>query len=133
MEHSIQYYRDLLQFLNLAIDQDRQEFSYDEGVSLLPDYWVAIAGFLKDNGLANSNYGNIYIHQLPLLSSVRADCRARIAEMEQTAKDRELCNKHRLEGIIQGRRSHRLSKIALWISAIVGAGQIAQWIIMLLK
>lgn len=137
MEHGKDYYLNFIALIEDACQNQRYECSYDEGVALVGDYWVAVVNFLADSGLACANYGSLRIFQLPPLIPVLADCRAMLASIAKAEADRELANREKEENIRYGRMGCELAeknqKLTKWGIFFTAAVAIGQWIIMIVQ
>lgn len=116
MEHSKEYYQSFVTFLQTACDKQQHAFSYEEGCSIAGDYWMAICNYLKEQGLARVNYGDLYIHQFPPLVPIIADCRHLIKAIEKAEHDRWLDNSGKWFAIICGVGGFFISLISIYLS-----------------
>lgn len=116
MYPDIRYYQDFLTLLESALREERQSFSYEDGIQLSPDYWWAFLSFLQGNGYANVNHGNLYIRQLPPLLPLCAHCKSRIKTLEDAREASEVDIKYKLKGILYGQLGLIISLLALGVS-----------------
>ncbi|MCM1142098.1 MAG: hypothetical protein NC453_26305 [Muribaculum sp.] len=79
---------------------------------------MAICDYLKAQGLARVNYGDLYIYQFPPLVPVIADCKHLIKAIEKAEHDRWLDNSGKWIAIICGVGGFIVSLIALVLSII---------------
>lgn len=140
MEHSKEYYQSFVTFLQSACESKRVEYTYEEGRRIAGDYWMAICGFLKERHLARVDYGDLHILKFPPLLPVIADCKAMVEAIEKAEHDRDLANREKVENIKYGKKAYELAdKTAKWnkrhliVTGIVALGQIAQWIILIIR
>lgn len=143
MEHSREFYESVISVIDYLNPYTKEiwDVSPEKGEELAGDYWWEIGRMLcEDYHLGNFAYGGFHIGDRPRLASLRKDCEHEIEKIDMSEQDRLLSNEESVYNIKYGKKGYDLaqksskwSKASIIISAIVAAGQLTQWIIMLLQ
>ena len=142
MEHSIEFYRSVIRVIDYInpYAKDVWDVMPDKGQELAGDYWPEIGRMFKENHLGWFEYGRFHINKREQLAPLKKNCEYAIERLEKAEHDRNLANEESVCNIKYGKKGYDLaqksakwSKASIIISAIVAAGQLTQWIIMLLR
>lgn len=140
MEHSREFYESVIRVIDYIADGNRN-VSRKKGEELAGNYWLAIVTLFKEHHSVSVYAGDdIYVTHGKYLNPLYEDSKHAIERIEKAEQDRLLANEESVCNIKYGKKGYDLaqksskwSKASIIISAIVAAGQLTQWIIMILQ
>lgn len=140
MEHSKEFYESVIRVIELF--EDGNEFvSCEKGYELAGNYWPAVVELFKENhAVCVYTGGHIQVTYDQYLDPLYEDCKNHLKSIQKAEYDRNLANeesrcniKYGKKGYDLAQKSSKWAKASIVISAIVAAGQLTQWTIMLLQ
>lgn len=141
MEHSKAFYEAVIHVIEYLNENNRKEISKRKGIEMAGDYWTEVGKLFKSNAqYCIFEHGDLSINNLEELLPLFNEYKHFVAEIEKAEYDRNLANEESISNIKYGikgydlaKKSSKWSKASIIISAIVAAGQLTQWILMLLQ
>lgn len=115
--------------------------TYEELREIVGNRWRQVVDYLDDTEhIANRCLGGMQCKDVDLFESVLQKCRDNINHLRKEESDRRISNQEKLDNIKYGKKAYDLAeKTAKWnkkhliITGAVAAGQLIQWIILLMQ
>lgn len=105
MEHSIEYYRNLVELLEYASEHKQKLIKRDDGWRMFPHYWVTLCNYLRSERLADVHLWDLYIQRFEPLIPIITDAKHHIEVLEAAAYDRNLANQEKIDNMSYAKRA----------------------------
>ena len=133
MEHGKEFYESVVRVIDFLTPKDVWDVKPEKGEELAGDYWPEIGRMFKEElHIGWFEHNQFRISRRERLASLRKDCEHIIETLNKAEADRNLANCEKIENITYGRKGYKLSKIAIWLSAVAILVEITRGILDLL-
>lgn len=119
MFQSKEYYQAILDVIDYVNEVLPDCITLEKGIDLAGDYWPAVVkAFQKADVVRTSSGGSIWLRDLQNLAPLAAECEEKIKAIEAAEKHFQLSIEQMENDIKFGRKSYRISIIAIILSSL---------------